>query len=509
MGRSLRAIPSVSDVLSTQIAQELSDALPRWAVRDAARELIAREREALTRGEEHHAHVEHHAHQESFRVSTVGADAPESADPREAILLRVLSDLPAVAARCAAPGPRAVINATGVILHTNLGRAPLPEYAAAAVAECAIGYCDLEFNLATGLRGSRQDHIAGLLARITGAPAAYVVNNNAAAVLLCLDALAKGKKVVVSRGELVEIGGSFRVPEIMERSGAALVEVGTTNRTRISDYRKAIDPDVGLLLKVHTSNFRVVGFTEEASIAELAALGAEVGVPVMYDIGSGLMTGAVCPSQGAEPAVGQAVRDGADIVTFSGDKLFGGPQAGIIVGRPDLIETISKDPLARALRIDKLTLIALAAVAAAWEDPDEALRSIPVHAMLTADHNTLVERAHRLLSLVQRQLLTAAEAAPVAAAPGGSGGCEAASFEVIDDPSEVGGGSMPTVMIPGVSLSIKPRLMSAAELQLRLRRGDPSVVARVAEGSVRLHMRTLFDRDLESLARAVGRAIRA
>jgi len=363
------------------------------------------------------------------------------------------------------------------------------------VAECARAYSDVEFDLTTGERGSRQDHVATAIARICGAQAAYVVNNNAAAVLLCLDTIARGREVLVSRGELVEIGGSFRVPDIMERSGARLVEVGTTNRTRISDYRRAANPEVGLLLKVHTSNFRIVGFTEEVDIAELVSLGGETGLPVMYDIGSGLMADMSRYGMGSEPTVLGAVSAGADLVTFSGDKLFGGPQAGIIVGRADLIEHIARNPLARALRIDKLTLCALAAVAAAWDDRDAAEESVPVAGMLAAEPAVLAQRAARLAELIRLELDKAcADPASV-------------DVSVVDDPSEAGGGSLPTVSIPGASVCVKPHDVACGELQWRLRMGDPPVVARVADDSVRLHLRTVFDRDFGRLAKATASAM--
>jgi len=486
----LRNIPSISDVLEHPAAVDLAARLPRWAVRNAARKLIAEQRARLERlaGGKGSA--------EGVMATTKIAGADGATVPtRASILDAVMAALPAAAERCATPGPRPVINATGIVLHTNLGRAPLPDYAAQAVAECARGYSDLEFDLATGERGSRQDHVADAIARICGAQAAYVVNNNAAAVLLCLDTIARGREVLVSRGELVEIGGSFRVPDIMERSGASLVEVGTTNRTRVSDYRRAAGPEVGLLLKVHTSNFRIVGFTEEVDITELVSLGREIGLPVMYDIGSGLMADMSRYGMGSEPTVLDAVSAGADLVTFSGDKLFGGPQAGIIVGRADLIERIARNPLARALRIDKLTLCALAAVAAAWEDRDAAEESVPVANMLTAEPGVLAQRAAHLAQLIRLELDKACV------------GPAAVNISVVDDPSEAGGGSLPTVSIPGAGVCIKALGVSCEELQRRLRMGDPPVVARVADDSVRLHLRTVFDRDFDRLAAATASAI--
>ena len=494
----LRSIPSISDVLEHPAAVDLAARLPRWAVRNAARRLIAEQRvrlEHLAGGQSSGDIGDQGSAEGDMATTGIEGAGAAIAPTRASILDAVLRALPAAAQRCAAPGPRPVINATGIVLHTNLGRAPLPDHAAQAVAECARGYSDLEFDLATGERGSRQDHVATAIARICGAQAAYVVNNNAAAVLLCLDTIARGREVLVSRGELVEIGGSFRVPDIMERSGARLVEVGTTNRTRVSDYRRAASPEVGLLLKVHTSNFRIVGFTEEVDITELVSLGREVGLPVMYDIGSGLMADMSRYGMGSEPTVLGAVSAGADLVTFSGDKLFGGPQAGIIVGRADLIERIARNPLARALRIDKLTLCALAAVAAAWEDRDAAEESVPVASMLAADPGVLAQRAARLAQLIMVELGKACvDPADV-------------GVSVVDDPSEAGGGSLPTVSIPGVSVCIKARGVSCDELQRRLRMGHSPVVARVADGSVRLHLRTIFDRDFGRLAAATASAI--
>ena len=478
------------------MAIELAARVPRWAVRNAARKLISEQRARLERlaRDQVAGGIGDQVAAEGVAATEVIPGA-EAAPNRASILDAVLQALPAVAERCATPGPRPVINATGIVLHTNLGRAPLPDYVAWAVADCARGYSDLEFDLETGERGSRQDHVAIQIARTCGAEAAYVVNNNAAAVLLCLDTIARGREVLVSRGELVEIGGSFRVPDIMERSGARLVEVGTTNRTRISDYRRAVNPEVGLLLKVHTSNFRIVGFTEEVDITELVSLGRETGLPVMYDIGSGLMADMSCYGMGSEPTVLGAVSAGADLVTFSGDKLFGGPQAGIIVGRADLIERISRNPLARALRIDKLTLCALAAVAAAWEDRDAAMESVSVASMLAVEPGALARRAARLAELIRLELDHAR------VDPAG------VDISVVDDPSEAGGGSLPTVSIPGASVCIKPRCVSCEEIQRRLRMGDPPVVARVADDSIRLHLRTIFDRDFGRLATATASAI--
>ncbi|MGI6147193.1 MAG: L-seryl-tRNA(Sec) selenium transferase [Bacillota bacterium] len=473
----LRELPSVNDIMDRPEALRLASRLPRWAVRDAARHIIDQLREEIMAGGD-------------------GAGDGRGIRGREELATMVEARLEAVAARLCAPGPRRVINATGVVLHTNLGRAPLPAFAAEVVAQAATGYCDLEFDLTSGERGSRQAHVADALAELTGAEAAHVVNNNAAAVLLCLDTLARGKQVVVSRGELVEIGGAFRVPEIMEKSGAKLVEVGTTNRTRVADYARAIGPDTGLLLKVHTSNFRVVGFTEEATLAELVQLGREHNLPVMYDLGSGLPRDLSAWGICGEPTVRQAVADGADVVTFSGDKLFGGPQAGIILGRSEMVRRIARNPLARALRIDKLTLTALACVVAAWRDPASVqdVRSLPMTAMLCAPVEQLRARAEALRSMIE---------------DGARGSASSLSVGVVDDDSEAGGGSMPAVSIPGVSVEVRSSEVPAEEMQRRLRLCEPPVVARVVNDAVRLHMRAVFDEDLCAIANAVIRAVGA
>ncbi|MBE0599612.1 MAG: L-seryl-tRNA(Sec) selenium transferase, partial [Desulfuromonadales bacterium] len=294
------------------------------------------------------------------------------------------------------PSLQPVLNATGTLLHTNLGRAPLSEAALRAAGEVARGYSNLEFNLETGERGHRYAHVEELLCRLTGAEAATAVNNNAGAVLLALAALAQGREAVVSRGELVEIGGAFRVPEVMAAGGVRLREVGTTNKTHLRDYRQAIGADTALLLKVHTSNYRIVGFTAAVPAAELVALGREHGVPVMEDLGSGMLLDLSEYGLPREPTVAEAVAAGIDVVTFSGDKLLGGPQAGLIVGRKEAVEKIRRHPMARALRIDKLTLAALEATLRHYLDPRQALQQLPVLRMLAAPSEEIRRRCRRL-----------------------------------------------------------------------------------------------------------------
>jgi L-seryl-tRNA(Ser) seleniumtransferase len=362
------------------------------------------------------------------------------------------------------PSLRRVLNATGVLVHTNLGRAPLSQGALARVAEVGAGYSNLELDLETGARGSRQDHLAPLLRRLTGAEAALVVNNNAAAVLLALAALAEGREVVVSRGELIEIGDGFRIPDVLARSGAQLVEVGTTNRTRAADYERAIGSDTALLLRVHQSNFRVVGFTERPPLSELAEVARRAGLPLVDDLGSG----ALVPVSD-EPTPAESLRAGADLVTFSGDKLLGGPQAGIVAGRRDLVERLRRHPLQRALRADKLTLAALEGTLAASHDA--ASDEIPILRMLHEPVERVRERAARLAALV-----------------GGT---------LEETVARVGGGALPLAELPSVACSVEESL--AAPLRL----GAPPVVGVVRDGRTLLDCRTLSDADVELVAAAV------
>jgi L-seryl-tRNA(Ser) seleniumtransferase len=366
---------------------------------------------------------------------------------------------------------RRVLNATGVIVHTNLGRAPLAETALRQVHEVGAGYSNLEFDLVEGERGSRQDHLAHLLGRLTGAEAALVVNNNAAAVLLALAALAEGRDVLVSRGELVEIGDGFRIPDILVRSGCRLVEVGTTNRTGAADYERAIGPETALLLRVHQSNFRIVGFTELPRLEELAAIARSHGVPLVDDLGSG----ALFPL-GDEPTATDSLAAGADLVCFSGDKLLGGPQAGIVVGRAALVDRLRRHPLQRALRADKLTLAALEGTLALALDPDRARREIPVLRMLDERLDAVRGRAERLAALV--------------------GG------EVEPTIARVGGGALPLAQLDSFACAVEE------ELATRLRAGEPPVVAIRRDGRTLLDVRALAEADVAKVAAAVQRARR-
>jgi L-seryl-tRNA(Ser) seleniumtransferase len=372
-------------------------------------------------------------------------------------------------ARSRRPSLRRVLNATGVLVHTNLGRAPLAPAALARVAEVGAGYSNLEFELEAGARGSRQSHLAPLLCRLTGAEAALVVNNNAAAVLLALAALAEGREVVVSRGELIEIGDGFRIPDVLARSGARLVEVGTTNRTRAADYERAIGPETALLLRVHQSNFRVVGFAELPTLAELAEIAARHELPLVDDLGSGALV-----PLGDEPTPAESLRAGADLVTFSGDKLLGGPQAGIAVGRADVVERLRRHPLQRALRADKLTLAALEGTLSIALDPGQSTEQIPVLRMFHEPLQAVRGRAERLAEL--------------------TGG------EVEETVARVGGGALPLAELPSAGCAVEE------ELAARLRLGDPPVVALVRDGRTLLDCRTLTDAEVDEIATAVAAA---
>jgi len=364
---------------------------------------------------------------------------------------------------------RRVINATGVLLHTNLGRAPLAPAALARVVEVGGSYSNLELDLTSGARGSRQDHLAGALRRLTGAEAALVVNNNAAAVLLALAALAEGREVLVSRGELVEIGDGFRIPDVLARSGARMMEVGTTNRTRAGDYERAVGPETALLLRVHQSNFRQVGFTELPRLEELARIAKRAGLPLVDDLGSGSLL-----DVGDEPTVAASLAAGADLVCFSGDKLLGGPQAGIVVGRADLVEQLRRHPLQRALRADKLTLAALEGTLALLDDPERARAELPILRMLDEPIDVVRGRAERLAQLV--------------------GG------ELEETVARVGGGALPLAELESVACAVEE------ELAAPLRLGDPPVVGVVRDGRLLLDARALQDAELDLVAAAVGRA---
>jgi L-seryl-tRNA(Ser) seleniumtransferase len=418
--------------------------------------------------------------------------AAASAAELDALALETPALLPRVRAALEAASAWAldhVINATGVVLHTNLGRAPLGPAALARLAVVAQRYSNLELDVRTKTRGSRYGHVDGLLCRLSGAEASLVVNNNAAAVLLALESLAPGREVVVSRGELIEIGGAFRIPDILARSGARLVEVGTTNRTRLADYASAITPETAVLLKVHPSNYRVMGFTESVATSELAELGHARGLPVLEDLGSGCFLDLRPWGLPREPTVPETVAAGADVVTFSGDKLLGGPQAGIVVGRRALIDRLRQNPLNRALRIDKLTLAALEATLRAYEDPATAPRDIPTLRMLTQTASVVRRRAGRVL----RRVPAAARAA--------------LGLTIAVDHSEVGGGALPLAALPTAVLALGTPRHPAAALDARLRAARLPVIGRVAADRLLLDCRTVMDDEVSPLAAALAALI--
>ena len=384
---------------------------------------------------------------------------------------------------------RRVINATGVVLHTNLGRANLSRRACESVLEAAGYYSNLEYDIKKGSRGSRHDHVEQLIRKITGAQAAMVVNNNAAATMLCLSALARGKEVITSRGELVEIGGSFRIPEIMEESGAHLLEVGATNKTKPADYRKAFHGEMtGAFLKVHTSNYKIVGFTQEVSIRELAALrdeSEEFSVPVIYDMGSGLMTDLSGCGIG-EPTVTEALKEGADVVLFSGDKLLGGPQCGVVIGKKEYVDRMKSHPMARAFRVDKMTLAALEATFFEYQDSKRAMREIPVLRMITETGIRLKEKAEKLCGQLS-------EAAP--------------SLEFMVEPcrDQVGGGSAPLVMLEGYAVTVSGEDFNAERSERLLRKEELPIIARVARDKLWLSVRTIEETEFKWIREAFSK----
>ena len=373
---------------------------------------------------------------------------------------------------------RRVVNATGIILHTNLGRAPLCGDALKRIIDVSEGYSNLEFNLDEGKRGIRYDHVKEILCCVSGAEDAIIVNNNAAAVLLTLNTLSEGKEAIVSRGELIEIGGAFRIPEVMEKSGAILKEVGTTNRTHFSDYEDAVCGDTGLILKVHTSNFKVLGFTDEIGLDKLVELGEKKNVPVMNDLGSGCFVQLDKYGFEGEPTVQEVLKTGVDVVTFSGDKLLGGPQAGIILGKKTILDKIKKNPLNRALRIDKLTLAALEATMMHYLDLDRAVCDVRVLRSLTEPVADVEKRARRLLSLLEELSL------------------KDLTFSIMEEHSMAGGGSLPTQEIPTVVVAINSHSISPSRLERKLRKLEVPIIARICEDKVLFDLRTITEEEI-------------
>lgn len=445
----LRALPAVDSLLNADTGRRLVAEYGHAATREALRAVLDASRAALRAGQD------------------ASTDADALLDAAVAHLQTQFT-----------PSLRPVINATGVIIHTNLGRAPLSEAAQQAMLEVAAQYNTLEYDLEAGQRGSRYTHAEALLCQLTGAEAALVVNNNAAALVLILSALAQGRGVVISRGQLVEIGGGFRIPEIMAQSGARLIEVGTTNRTRLTDFAAAIDAETGLLLRVHSSNFKQIGFVEQPELAELGALAHERGLPLVDDLGSGALLDTARYGLAPEPTVQASIDAGAALVAFSGDKLLGGPQAGIIVGRAELVQRLKRHPLARALRVDKLTYAALQATLEHYRR-DEALTQLPIWRMIA-----------RPLAEIE------AEARQWAEVLGG---------EVIAGESTVGGGSLPGATLPTALVALDAP--SPDRLLTSLRGGDPPIIARITADRVCLDPRTILPGQVESLLAGVRRTL--
>jgi L-seryl-tRNA(Ser) seleniumtransferase len=445
-----RDLPSVSALLETSGVRSLLEQHPRRVVLDAVRSAV---------------------------------DAARTSGGTERTEQQWVESIASAVRTSTQPSLRRVINATGVVLHTNLGRAPLADVAVRAIEEIAGGFSNLEYDIETGQRGSRYSHCVGLLRQLTGAEDALVVNNCAAAMVLALNALAQRKEVLVSRGELVEIGGSFRIPDIMARSGARLVEVGTTNRTHDDDYRRAITPKTGAIVKVHRSNFTIEGFTSDVTVERLAFIAAEHGLPVIHDLGSGLMLPLDAYGLSGEPTASSALAAGPSLVLMSGDKLLGGPQAGIILGASSVVAKLRKNPFARAMRVDKLTLSALEATLRLYLEPERALKEIPVLAMLTASQSEIEERARSVSHTL------------------GQGGVET---DVTPSSASVGGGAFPTIEMPSAGVVVAGPTVETEE---KLRRAEPSVIGRIVDGRLLLDFRSVLPREDPTLCRAVLKAL--
>lgn len=459
-----RSLPSVDACLAAWAGAPDARAVPRSLARDAIHAFLEARRDAIRQG----------------AITSPSDLSLENLKP--ALLKHIRAE--------ARPHFRRVLNATGVIIHTNMGRAVLAEEAVVAVNQACKGYSNLELNLETGQRGSRYSHVEDLLRRLTGAEAALVVNNNAAAVLITLDSLCAGGEVVIARGQLVEIGGSFRIPEVMERSGATLREVGCTNRVHPHDYERAISERTSALMRVHTSNYRIIGFHSDVSVSELATLAEQHDVPLIEDLGSGSLIDFTSLGLCGEPTVRSIIAAGAHVVTFSGDKTLGGPQAGIIVGKKAFIDKIKKNPLNRALRIDKMTLAALEATLRLYLDEDLARERIPVLRMIALPHDEIRRRAARLAACLRRRCRDSE-----------------ISFRLVPGESRVGGGAFPERPLPTVLVRLDTAVCSPEKLKNRLLHGDPALVGRLEDDAFHLDPRTLADAEIPMAARLVAEAL--
>jgi L-seryl-tRNA(Ser) seleniumtransferase len=455
----LSGLPSVDELLKSPSGFQWLAEFPRKIVVEAIRTVVAARREAILAG----------------KAADLSLDAMDG-DIQEQ--LRIFSSF----------SLRRVINATGIVIHTNLGRSVLSERILENVVNVAAGYSNLEYDLAVGRRGQRHIHTQRMLSEITGAEDALIVNNNAAAVLLCLNSIAKGREVIVSRGELVEIGGSFRVPDVMSASGACLREVGTTNKTHLHDYSSAVSENTALLLKVHQSNYRITGFTRDVTIKELLDLGRQHDLPVMYDLGSGCLLDLRPYGIHDEPSVCELLKTGVDVLTFSGDKLLGGPQGGLIVGKKKYLDTIRKNPMARAVRVDKFTIAAFEATLMEYLDPENAKRTIPTLQMLLQPPEEVRKRARKIASGLKRLIVQE-------------------KIEVVRDTSKAGGGSLPAAEFATFAVSIKPARLSLNELDERLRSCSPPVIGRIRENALLLDARTIRNHEVKTIVKAVGSAL--
>ncbi len=465
----LRNLPAVDRLLHEKVIDNLLMRLPRRIVLEAVQETIASYRDAITEmaGSENN---------------------PEAIDLSPE---KLAEEAAALAEKMAGMNLKSLINATGIIIHTNLGRAPLPEAAVEALNDIASRYNNLEFSLDKGKRGSRQEHVEDLICQLSGAEAAIAVNNNAAAVFLALNTIAAGREVVVSRGQLVEIGGSFRIPEIMATSGAALKEVGTTNKTYLRDYEEAVNENTAAFLKVHTSNYHMVGFTAEAGTAELSAAAHKRGLLLLEDLGSGVFIDLEKYNLPAEPRVQDSIANGADLVTFSGDKMLGGPQAGIIVGRKELISAIKTNQLARTLRVDKFAVAALEATLRLYLDEDRAVKEIPVWQMLTAKPEALKKRADKLAEALGKIF-------------------DPERVKVVKSISKVGGRALPMAELPTylVALELSGIGITPEGAVEKLRFTDPPVILRIYQDNLLFDPRTIFENQEETLIKVVGEVCR-
>ena len=453
----LRKIPKVDTILDDPGFKKLETRFPEAVLKDVLREYLDFLRSEIKSG----------------RINSVpGIDG-------------IVQEVSRLTQTLVEPGLKRVINATGVIIHTNLGRSVLAEEAVNAIMKVATGYCNLEYDLEKGTRGSRYDHCASVLKRLTSAGDALVVNNNAGAVFLVLNALAEGKEVIISRGELIEIGGSFRIPAVMKKSGAILREVGTTNRTYIEDFEHAIGDNTGLIMKAHTSNYRIRGFTHEASSEELVQLGARYGIPTYFDTGSGLFRAYAGLSHTGEPIISEELKAGFDVISFSGDKLLGAPQAGIILGKEEYIDVIKRNPITRVLRPDKFTLAGLEATLLLCLDAALAVQKVPTIAMMSESRDSLLKRARRLASVLRKR-------------------CPGADVSVVDTGSEVGGGSFPDMIIPSAGIALVPSGITADTFEKRLRGRPVPVIARIEKERLIFDMRTVLTHDEADLIEAIA-----